>query len=107
MQIRAVRKDIVVAAKSLNPALFGEQWLATYQIVEPGALTGQRGCTPKLAVAETSDLQLAATPERFQVVAKAPHVELARLVATVRRALHALPGTGWLAVGLNFHWELT
>ncbi len=108
MNLLRVGNAAVLAANQFNPSVAGQHWLVNNGIVSLDDL--EPGCvfTDVLVQVNSRAFQLLITPMQCQVV---PKCDVSQQGAVVRSKIgdivRMLPHTPYVALGLNFLWQIT
>ncbi|MDA1054124.1 MAG: hypothetical protein O3C40_27060 [Planctomycetota bacterium] len=107
MPIKLVGCNVAIVAAQFNPSIFSQLWLVRHGIVDEDDLL--EGCihTDQLARVSSKKFHLLVIPPQLQLVPTVPEEDEAVVVATkVGAIVHLLPHTPYVAIGMNFNWQV-
>ena len=107
MQVLSAGANVVVVARQFNPSIFSELWLTRHAIV--GEEQRLPGClfSDDVAKVEVSNFGLLVLPPQLQFVPRTTHEDEESLVVSkVGGIVKLLPETPFIALGLNFQWQV-
>lgn len=102
--IENVSSGIILTARSFNPSIFTETWLARNEIIAPDSLEGVRIFSSQVVQFQTKEVQVLVVPTRVQILFSIKEItgefEVPRKIAV--RIVELLPQTPYQSLGLNF-----
>jgi hypothetical protein len=107
MNSKLVHANAVVVARRFNPTIFSQLWLVNNEIATEADFQGESVFTPAFVQVQAPRYVLLVVPEQLQLAPLPPVEQQHELVSDkVGRIVRLLPETPYVAVGLNFSWQL-
>jgi hypothetical protein len=107
MNLQLVDANVVVVARQFNPTIFSQLWLVRNGIATEEDFQGESVFTPAFVQVRARRYALLVLAEQVQFAPSPPAVREGELVLDkVGRIVRLLPETPYVAVGLNFTWQL-
>jgi hypothetical protein len=109
MKSELVTRNAVVTAQRFNPSIFSQIWLVKNNVV--GETDFRKGSlfSDDVVKVETPNFSMLVLPQQVQVVPRSTvdtAEESKTIEETVGRIVHSLPETPFVALGLNFNWQV-
>jgi hypothetical protein len=98
--------NVVIVARQFNPSIISQYWLIKNDIfaeeeIQPGSIF-----SPVVAHVHSKDCQLLVLPEQLQFMYQFDQSIQNLLISKLGKIVQALPHTPFVAVGLNFLWQV-
>ena len=99
--------NVVIIARQFNPSIISQYWLIKNGIFTEEEIQPDSIFSPVIANVHSKDCQILVLPEQLQFMSKLidqSGQEL--LISKLGKIVQALPHTPFVAVGLNFSWQV-
>lgn len=106
MTMQILHANVVVAAQFFNPSIFSQLWLVRNEVATEEDFQGEFIYTPNFVQLRTSGFVLLVLPEQLQFAPLSQGKASSMITERVGKIVKLLPETPYIAVGLNFTWQL-
>lgn len=107
MKLEMNPANVVIIARQFNPSIISQHWLIKNGIFTEEEIQPDSIFSPLIATFQSRDCQVLVLPEQLQFAFKpSDHSGQELLIAKLGKIVQALPHTPFIAVGLNFSWQI-
>jgi len=99
--------NVVIIARQFNPSIISQYWLIKNGIFTEEEIQPDSIFSPVIANVHSRDCQVLVLPEQLQFMSQlADQSGQELLISKLGKIVQALPHTPFVAVGLNFSWQV-
>ena len=99
--------NVVIIARQFNPSIISQYWLIKNGIFTEEEVQPDSIFSPVIANVHSRDCQVLVLPEQLQFMSQlADQSGQELLISKLGKIVQALPHTPFVAVGLNFSWQV-
>ena len=107
MKMEMSPANVVIIAKQFNPSIISQYWLIKNGIFTEEEIQPDSIFSPVIANVLAKDCQIMVLPEQLQFMSKlSDHSGQELLISKLGKIVQALPHTPYVAVGLNYSWQV-
>lgn len=99
--------NVVIIARQFNPSIISQYWLIKNGIFTEEEIQPDSIFSPVIANVHSTDCQVLVLPEQLQFTSKlADQSGQELLISKLGKIVQTLPHTPFVAVGMNFSWQV-